>query len=52
MAYKIKVKPLTKKQSRALFETLRNEIDLKGDEIMKLRRRLREKKLLKKFDFP
>jgi len=53
MAYKIKrkkqkVKPLTFRQSKLLFETLRNDTSLNGKEIMDLNKKLREKKLLKR----
>ena len=51
MAYKLKTKPLTKRQSFILMETLRNDTSLKGNEIMELRRKLKEKKLMKGKDY-
>jgi hypothetical protein len=52
MAYKQKSKkPLNKWQSAVLMEIMRNHTSLKGNEIMALRRKLKERRLMRKGDY-
>lgn len=51
MAYKMKRhkdKPLTLRQSKRLFEILRNDTSMDGKEIVEVKRKMQEKKLIKK----